>query len=100
MTATSFVLPEARCAFMKTRRLAMAEERGRPVEARWAQACGFVSRTIARREGGGAGLQCQYMTLCFAGTYILTVICQYLAVCAINGVHGGGREVLLLPFGR
>lgn len=39
---------------MKTRRLAMAEERGR-VEDRWAQAWGLVSRTMASKEGGGAG---------------------------------------------
>lgn len=59
MTATSFLLPEARCALMKTRRLAMAEESGR-VEARWAQAWGFVSRTIARRDGGGARLKVSF----------------------------------------
>jgi hypothetical protein len=38
---------------MKTRRLATAEERG-SVLLRCAQAWGFVSRTIARRDGGGA----------------------------------------------
>lgn len=53
MTATSFVVPEAKCAFMKMRRAAIAEERG-SVEDRCAQAWGFVSRTIASKEGGGA----------------------------------------------
>jgi hypothetical protein len=38
---------------MKTRRLARAAESD-SVEDKCAQACGFVSRTIARREGGGA----------------------------------------------
>jgi len=38
---------------MKTRRLAMAAERGRIGERR-AQAWGFVSRIIVRREGGGS----------------------------------------------
>lgn len=52
ITATSFAFPEARCAFMKTRRLAIADESGRVLD-RCAQACGFVSRTIARRDGGG-----------------------------------------------
>jgi hypothetical protein len=52
MTATSLAFPLARCAFMKTRRLATALERGR-MEERCAQACGFVSRMIARRDGGG-----------------------------------------------
>jgi hypothetical protein len=37
---------------MKMRRLAMQDERGRVVE-RWAHACGLLSRTMARREGGG-----------------------------------------------
>ena len=39
---------------MKTRRLAMAAERGR-VGARRAQAWGFVSRITVRREGEGSG---------------------------------------------
>jgi hypothetical protein len=47
------VVPEARCAFIKMRRAAIAEESG-SVEDRCAQAWGFVSRTIASREGGGA----------------------------------------------
>ncbi len=38
---------------MKTRMLAIALERGR-VELRRDQACGFVSRTMVRREGGGS----------------------------------------------
>ncbi len=38
---------------MKTRRLAMAAERGR-VGVRRAQAWGFVSRIMVRREGGGS----------------------------------------------
>ena len=37
---------------MKTRMFAIALERGRVGERR-AQACGFVSRTMARSEGGG-----------------------------------------------
>lgn len=51
--ATLLALLKARWAFMKTRRLAMAAERGR-VGARRAQALGFVSRIIVRREGGGS----------------------------------------------
>lgn len=39
---------------MKTRRFAIAFERGR-VGARSAQACGFVSRTITSSEGVGPG---------------------------------------------
>ena len=38
---------------MNTRMLASAAESDR-VEERCAHACGFVSRTIARSEGGGA----------------------------------------------
>lgn len=46
---------------MKTRRLAMAAERGR-VGVRRAQAWGLVSRIMVRREGGGSeeGCECQY----------------------------------------
>lgn len=39
---------------MKTRRLASAVDRGR-VGWRSAQALGFVSRIMVRREGGGSG---------------------------------------------
>lgn len=39
---------------MKTRRAERAAERER-VGDRRAQACGFVSRMIVRREGGGPG---------------------------------------------
>ena len=39
---------------MKTRRLAIAAERERVGERR-AQAWGFVSRMMVRREGGGSG---------------------------------------------
>lgn len=38
---------------MKTRMLASAAESG-SVDDRCAQACGLVSRTMARRDGGGA----------------------------------------------
>ena len=38
---------------MKTRRFAIAAEKGRVGERR-DQACGFVSRIIARRDGGGS----------------------------------------------
>ena len=38
---------------MKTRRLAMAVDRGR-IGARRAQAWGFVSRMIVKREAGGS----------------------------------------------
>ena len=38
---------------MKTRRLAIALERGR-VSARRAQAEGFVSRMMVKRDGGGS----------------------------------------------
>lgn len=56
--ATSFAWLKARWAFMKTRRLASAFESGR-VAARRAQALGFVSRIIVRREGGGSeGIGC------------------------------------------
>lgn len=51
--ATLFALLNARCALMKTRRLAMAVERGR-VGARRAQAWGFVSSIIVKRDGGGS----------------------------------------------
>ena len=40
---------------MKTRRLAIAAERGRVGERR-AQAWGFVSRIIVKRDGGGSAL--------------------------------------------
>lgn len=53
MTATSLVLPEAKCALMNTRILARAAE-SESVEDRCAQACGLVSSTMASREGGGA----------------------------------------------
>lgn len=39
---------------MKTRRTARAFEKGR-VGARRAQAAGWVSRIIVRRDGGGSG---------------------------------------------
>ena len=52
MTATSFALPEARCALMKTRIFARAAESER-VEERCAHACGLVSRTMASKDGGG-----------------------------------------------
>ena len=51
-TATWLALLIARWAFMKTRRLAIALERGSVPERR-AQACGFVSRTMTRSEGDG-----------------------------------------------
>ena len=51
--ATLFALLNARWASMKTRRLAIAAERG-SVEERSAQAWGFVSRIIVRRDGGGS----------------------------------------------
>jgi hypothetical protein len=54
MTATSFAFPEAKCALMKIRILARAAERD-SVDERCAHAWGLVSRTIARRDGGGAG---------------------------------------------
>ena len=44
---------------MKTRRLAMAAERGR-VGARRAQAWGFVSRIMVSREGGGSEEESRY----------------------------------------
>lgn len=53
MMATLLLLLKARWALMKTRRLAMAAERGR-VGARRAQAWGFVSRIMVKREGGGS----------------------------------------------
>lgn len=53
MTATSFALPDAKCALMKTRMLASAAERD-SVDPRYAQACGFVSSTIVSSDGGGA----------------------------------------------
>lgn len=53
MTATSFALPDARCALMKMRMLARAAERDN-VDSRCAQACGFVSSTIVSSDGGGA----------------------------------------------
>lgn len=40
----------------------MAEERGR-VEERCAQACGFVSRIMVNREGGGATWQVSHVYL-------------------------------------
>lgn len=53
MMATLLLLLKARWALMKTRRLAIAAERGR-VGARRAQAWGFVSRIMVKREGGGS----------------------------------------------
>ena len=53
MTATWFALLIAKWAFMKTRMFAIALERGR-VLVRIAQACGFVSMIITRRDGAGA----------------------------------------------
>jgi hypothetical protein len=53
MTAISLAFPEAKCALMKTRILARAAESD-SVEDKCAQACGLVSRTMARRDGGGA----------------------------------------------
>lgn len=41
---------------IKTRRFAMAFERGR-VSARSAQAWGFVSRMMVMRDGGGSSVQ-------------------------------------------
>ena len=74
MTATSFALPEAKCALMKTRIFARAAERER-VDERCAHACGLVSRTMASRDGGGTtkhlaaitlgcGLVRKYLLLC------------------------------------
>ena len=40
---------------MKTRRLAMEAECGR-MGARRAQACGFVSSIIVKRDGGGSAV--------------------------------------------
>jgi hypothetical protein len=54
MTATSFAFPDAKWALMKIRILARAAE-SESVDERCAQACGLVSRTIARSDGGGAG---------------------------------------------
>lgn len=53
MMATLLLLLKARWALMKTRILAMAAERVR-VGARRAQAWGFVSRIMVKREGGGS----------------------------------------------
>ena len=53
MMATLLAELNARCALMKTSRLAMARESGR-VEERRAQALGLVSRIMVRREGGGS----------------------------------------------
>ena len=51
--ATLLALLKARWASMKTRRLAIAAEKGK-VEERRAQAWGFVSRITVRRDGGGS----------------------------------------------
>lgn len=51
--ATLLALLKARWALMKTRRLAIAAEK-EIVGARRAQAWGFVSRIIVKREGGGS----------------------------------------------
>lgn len=53
MTATSFAFPEAKWALINTRMLVRAAESD-SVEDKCAQACGLVSRTMARSEGGGA----------------------------------------------
>lgn len=49
--ATLLALLKARWALMKTRRFAIAAERGR-VDARRVHAWGFVSRIIVRSDGG------------------------------------------------
>ena len=53
MTATLLAWLKARCAFMKTRRLATARERGRASVKR-AQAWGLVSSMMVRSDGGGS----------------------------------------------
>ena len=57
ITQTSLPFPEARCAFMKMRRLAMQADNGR-VDDRCAHACGLESRTTARSDGGGPWGMC------------------------------------------
>lgn len=53
MTATRLEWLKARCALMKIRRFARAVDRD-IVDERRDHACGFVSITTTRREGGGA----------------------------------------------
>lgn len=55
MRATWLALLKARWALTKTRMFAMAREMGR-VSERAAQARGFVSRTMERREGVSAAV--------------------------------------------
>lgn len=63
MIATLLALLKARWAPMKTRRLAMAEEKER-VGARSAHAWGFVSRIIVKREGGGSVVVRMLVSIC------------------------------------
>ena len=58
MIATLLALLKARWALMKTRRLAIAVEKGR-VGAMRAQAWGLVSSMIVNRDGGGSDSHCQ-----------------------------------------
>lgn len=56
ITQIWLLLLQARWAFIKTRRTARAFEKGRVGERR-AQAEGWVSRIMVRREGGGSGAE-------------------------------------------
>ncbi len=78
----------ARWAFMKTRRLARVVERVR-VEWRSAQALGFVSRIIVRREGGGSGEGLVGVERGGRGVR-RTVGGLAVVVGAVYGLHGGG----------
>lgn len=62
------LLLQAKWAFMKTRRMAIALEKGRVGERR-AQAEGWVSRIMVRREGGGSegDVRIDFCSVGFAG---------------------------------
>lgn len=70
---------------MKTSRLAIAVDSGR-VDARCAQACGFVSRTMDRRDGGGPSRTVSYRSRRHQQT-LRTFFALYLAIRAVDGVH-------------